>query len=329
MKDYIRRIIETFVSHNYTEQTKKEVWEWLADEEHAEEKEEVLRMLWQRSSMQGVSDNMDGSLERMKQNIGVRKSKSHKAFIPLWIWQAAAVLFFVVSGVSVAWMISMEQNKEIDLIESYTPVADLRFVTLPDGTEVVLNSKTTLLYPKEFRGDTRSVYLIGEADFKVKPDKNHPFIVKSNGFQVTALGTEFNVQAYAEENCMKTTLLSGSVSVDFNNLKSQVVLKPNEQLIYDRQNSTHQVYFPDIEDVTAWQRGELVFREMSLEDIITRLERKFPCSFVYSLHGLKKDTYSFRFPAKATLPEVMEIITQVVGDMSYHIEGNKCYLIRQ
>ena len=106
------------------------------------------------------------------------------------------------------------------MIENYTPVADLHQVILPDGTEVILNSKTTLLYPEQFRGDTRSVYLIGEADFKVKPDKEHPFIVKSNGFQVTALGTEFNVEAYADDACLPATLLSGSVRVEFNNLQS-------------------------------------------------------------------------------------------------------------
>lgn len=329
MKNCIRRIIDTFVCHSYSEQTTKEVWEWLAEEEHAEEKEQALHALWERAGREALPEHMEYSLAKMRRNIGEDRVLYRKRFFPVWIWKAAAVLFFAVSAVTLTLMLYGGWNKEADLIENYTPVADLHQITLPDGTEVILNSKTTLLYPTEFKGNTRSVYLIGEADFKVKPDKEHPFIVKSNGFQVMALGTEFNVQTYAEENCIKTTLLSGSVSVDFNNLQSQVILKPNEQFVYDRQNRTHQVHYPDIEDVTAWQRGELVFREMSLEDIITRLERKFPYSFVYSLHGLKKDTYSFRFPAKATLPEVMEIITRVVGDMGYHIEGTKCYLTRQ
>lgn len=329
MKNCVRRIIDTFVRHHYTEQTKKEVWQWLAEEEHTEEKDEALRKLWKKAAEEPVPSHMKESLEKMKKNVGIRENVSRRGMVPLWIWQAAAVLFFAVSGVSVAWMISMERNEEVDLIESYIPVADLRQITLPDGTEVILNSKTTLLYPESFKGKTRSVYLMGEADFKVKPDKEHPFIVKSNGFQVTALGTEFNVQAYAEEDYMKTTLLSGSVSVDFNNLQSEVVLSPREQLVYNKQTKQHQVHCPDIDDVTAWQRGELVFSEMRLEDIITRLEHKYPYSFVYSLYSLKKDLYSFRFPAKATLPEVMEIITQVVGDVGYQIEGDKCYLIRQ
>ena len=58
----------------------------------------------------------------------------------------------------------------------------------------MLNSKSTLFYPESFNGKTRSVYLIGEGYFKVRPDKEHPFIVKGADFQVTALGTEFNVK---------------------------------------------------------------------------------------------------------------------------------------
>lgn len=329
MKNYIKRIVDIFVRYDYPEQTKKEVWKWLLDKEHAEEKEQALHMLWQRACMQDAPANMNDSLERMKQNIEFRAGVRCKKLLPSWIWQAAAILFFAVSTVSVTLMIYFSRIEDVDLIESYTPVADLQRVTLPDGTEVLLNSKTTLLYPEQFRGDTRSVYLIGEADFKVKPDKEHPFIVKSNGFQVTALGTEFNVEAYADDDCLTATLLSGSVRVEFDNLQSEVILKPNEQLVFHRDTKEHQIHRPDIEGVTAWQRGELVFSEMLLEDIITRLEHKYPYTFVYSLHSLKKDRYSFRFPPKATLPEVMEIITRVVGDMDYQIRKDKCYLIKK
>ena len=52
---------------------------------------------------------------------------------------------------------------------------------------------------------------------------------------------------------------------------------------------------PEIDEVTAWQRGELVFSNMYLEDIFTHLERKFPYTLVYSPNSLKNNTYSFRF----------------------------------
>lgn len=156
--------------------------------------------------------------------------------------------------------------------------------------------------------------------------KKHPFIVKANDFQITALGTEFNVNAYPENNELIATLLEGSVKVEFNNLISNVILKPNEQITYNKQTRKRSLQSPRIEDVTAWQRGELVFSDMHLDEIFTSLERKFPYTFVYSLHSLNNKSYSFRFQQQATLEEVMKIITQVAGDVKYIIKGNKCYI---
>lgn len=204
----------------------------------------------------------------------------------------------------------------------------MRSLTLPDGTKVQLNSKSTLLYPHEFTGDSRSVFLLGEANFKVKPDKKRPFIVKSNDLQITALGTEFNVSAYPESQEIATTLISGSIHVDYNNLTTSVILHPNEQFAYNRNNKKYDLSNPDMDDVTAWQRGELVLQKMTLTDIINVLERKYPYAFVYSIKNLKNDRFSFRFKDNAPLEEVMEIIVNVVGQMDYRIVEDKCYLTR-
>lgn len=242
------------------------------------------------------------------------------------MWQAVAAVFFIVAASSV-YLSTIGKDAEENLIQQYIPTAEIRTLTLPDGTQVQLNSQSTLLYPQNFTGKNRSVFLIGEANFKVKPDKKHPFIVKSNDFQVTALGTEFNISAYPENPVLAATLISGSVLVEYNDLKSQVILKPNEQLAYNKNTHYHGLDHPDMKEVTAWQRGELVFREMSVKDIITILERKYPYTFEYQLKTLKDDRYSFRFKDQAPLSEVMDVIVNVVGQMDYKIQGDRCYLI--
>lgn len=324
MKNYIQQIVELFGHNNYPLSTQKKVQQWLANEEYAEEKKEALHRLWQQAGEQKVPRGMQQSLQRMQRNIGMRTDRFRIAN-QLRIWKIVATLLIGVSAVSVYFMLEKDKPQK-DLIEYYIPTAEVREVTLPDGTRVMLNSKSTLLYPDQFTGKTRSVYLIGEANFRVEPDKKHPFIVKTNDFQITALGTEFNVNAYPENDELIATLLKGSVKVEFNNLTSNVILKPNEQLAYNKYTKKHNLQLPQIEDVTAWQRGELVFNNMFLEDIFTILERKFPYIFVYSLHSLKSNTYSFRFQKQATLQEVMEIMVQVVGDVKYTIKGNKCYI---
>lgn len=325
MKNYIQQLAELFGHNDYSAGTRKKVQQWLADEEHVDEKNEALRMLWRQAGEQEVPDGMQQSIRKMQQNVGIQPATSNRKSYQLLIWRAAAILLLAVSSVSVYLMLEKDRPVK-DLVECYIPTAEIHELTLPDGTHVMLNSKSTLLYPEQFTGETRSVYLIGEANFKVKPDKKHPFIVKANDYQVTALGTEFNVNAYPESNELIATLLEGSVKVEFNNLISNVILKPNEQLIYNKHTKIHNLRLPEMDDVTAWQRGELVYSNMHLEDIFTSLERKFPYAFVYSLHSMKKNTYSFRFRQQANLEEVMEIISQVVGDVNYVIKGNKCYV---
>lgn len=325
MKNYIQQLIEQFGHNDYSPATQKKVQRWLADDEHAEEKREALNKLWEQAGEQEMPHGMQQSIRRMQQNLGMQPEADNKKRIQLFIWRAAAIFLLAVSSISI-YLVLEKDRPQKDLLECYIPTAEIRELTLPDGTCVMLNSKSTLLYPEEFTGDTRSVYLVGEANFKVKPDKEHPFIVKANDFQVTALGTEFNVNAYPENNELIATLLEGSVKVDFNNLMSNVILKPNEQLAYDKKTKKGSLHLPEMEDVTAWQRGELVFSNMYLEDIFTNLERKFPYTLVYSPNSLKENTYSFRFQKEVTLEEVMRIITQVVGDIQYVIKGNKCYI---
>lgn len=328
MKNYIQQLIEQFGHNDYSSATQKKVQWWLADDEHAEEKREALNKLWEQAGEQEMPRGMQQSIRRMQQNLGMQPEADNKKRIQLFIWRAAAIFLLAVSSVSIYLMLEKDRPQK-DLLECYIPTAEIRELTLPDGTCVMLNSKSTLLYPEEFAGDTRSVYLIGEANFKVKPDKEHPFIVKANDFQVTALGTEFNVNAYPENNELIATLLEGCVKVDFNNLMSNVILKPNEQLAYNKKSKKGSLHLPEMEDVTAWQRGELVFSNMYLEDIFTNLERKFPYTLVYSPNSLKENTYSFRFQKEVTLEEVMRIITQVVGDIQYAIKGNKCYIAKK
>ena len=55
-----------------------------------------------------------------------------------------------------------------------------------------------------------------------------------------------------------------------------------------------------MDDVTAWQRGELVLQKMTLTDIINVLERKYPYAFVYSIKNLKKRQVQFSFQGQRT-----------------------------
>lgn len=325
MKNYFQKILTLFTKNEYPKSTQQEFYRWLVDKEHLSEKDEILQKLWEEALKQEPSQSIHRSYEQLRKNASIPSVRKERRIRPIHIWQAAAAVFFIVAASSV-YLATIGKDAEPNLLQQYIPTAKMRTLTLPDGTKVQLNSQSTLLYPQEFTGKDRSVFLIGEANFKVKPDKKHPFIVKSNDFQVTALGTEFNVAAYPENPIVAATLISGSVLVEYNELNSQMILKPNEQLAYNRNNKSHLLSIPDMDDITAWQRGELVFREMNVQEIINVLERKYNYTFVYSMHELKQDRYSFRFRDKAPLNEVMDIVTGVVGGLKYRIDKDICFI---
>ncbi|EJX10107.1 anti-FecI sigma factor, FecR [gut metagenome] len=296
------------------------------DSQESSSKHELFRSLWQESLAQQPADDVDQQWQhwlrmRIRSN-GVRSLRI------LRIWQSVAAVLLIAVGL-LAVRLRMSPVSSIDLIQQYIPVAEMRHLTLPDGTRVQLNSKSTLIYPERFTGDERSVYLVGEANFQVKPDSEHPFIVKSDDFQVTALGTEFNVSAYPEQTEIQTVLLSGSVQVDFDAMSQSHRLQPSEQLCYHRGSHRYHVDRPDLDDITAWQRGELVYNSRTVLEIIQRLERRYNYEFVYSLSSLKDDRYSFRFHKDASLQAVMEILTDVTGYLTFEIRGKQCILRRR
>jgi len=327
MENYFKRILELFAKNDVSPDARAAFQRWIIDEKHAVEKDLALNNLWnqlEEGSRTEVTPQMRRSLKLVYRKIRERQGNSQTRI--LRFWQAAAAILLV-ALITTLYFTTAETPVKDDLIEQYVPIAGVTRLTLPDGTEVQMNATTTLLYPQQFTGETRSVYLIGEASFRVAHNEAMPFIVKSNDYQVTALGTAFNMRVYPGDPLLSTTLFSGSVEVRYNNLESARILLPSEQFTYNKNTGEESITRPDLFDVTAWQRGELTFKSATLEEIIAELERKYPVTFVYTANTLKADKYTFRFKSDTPLQLVMEIITEVSGHIKYRIEEDKCYIL--
>lgn len=313
---------------------------WLADDKHREEKDAAMEQLWDETAFTSANISQkqtDDAYAQLCATVGIGQQNNGtdipadaidrrriKAVRWLRFWQSAAAVFIIAIGM-LGYMLYNTDTQSQDLLQSHTPIAQTRQMVLPDGTVVMLNSCSALIYPDHFNGHTRSVYLMGEASFKVAHDKEHPFIVKTNDMQVTALGTEFNVSAYPDDHNVESTLIEGSVKVDCNDMHSSVILQPGEMIAYNRDTHKYEVMTPNIADITAWQRGEVVFKEKTLAQIFSTLERKYPYSFHYSMHRIGNDHYTLHFPDNAPIKDVMDVIVRVTGKHAYRIEGDNCY----
>ena len=140
---------------------------------------------------------------------------------------------------------------------------------LSDGSEVWVNSATVLEYPVVFSGNRRIVKLNGEAYFKVQADSLRPFIVVvAGGMEVCALGTVFNVNAYAER-FVESVLVKGKISVGKEDRR--VTLRPAQLAVYDRETGQTDVKDVDIRKYVDWKSGEFIFSDDCLEEIMKKI----------------------------------------------------------
>lgn len=254
MENYIQKIINVFTSSKHSEEVVDEVHQWLVDKEHSDEKEAALHTLWSETDAKADASTWD-SLSSVYNKIGVGQQKPVRR-IHMRIWQYAAVAAIVLAlSVSGTFFYTKHQYSEVAMIENFTPAGDTITIDLPDGSKVQTNSGTLLLYPKAFKGDTRTVYLVGEANFKVKKNPEKPFIVRSGTVAVTALGTEFNVCAYPESDEIIATLLQGKIKVDWGAEADSYILSPGQQVVYQKHDGKAMLANADMEAVTAWQKG--------------------------------------------------------------------------
>ena len=94
-----------------------------------------------------------------------------------------------------------------------TALAQTSTFNLPDASEVSLNENSELVFQKAFNRQERRVTLKGEGFFKVKPNKERPFIVETSEIEVIVLGTSFNVKIDELSGAAEVTVAEGIVRV--------------------------------------------------------------------------------------------------------------------
>src|SRR5690606_38591001 len=152
------------------------------------------------------------------------------------------------------------------------PIGQQFRVVFEDETEVLLNAASTLSCPKVFSNDRREVHLDGEAFFKVSKNKDRPFYVKTLNQEIKVLGTSFGVSAFAEDETVKTTLVSGSVLVQPKNTRlAGVELLPGEQSILAKDKLMKEHVDTDTE--LSWLDGSLSFKSDDIQSVMKMLQR--------------------------------------------------------
>ncbi|MEB0250185.1 FecR domain-containing protein, partial [Mucilaginibacter sp. 5B2] len=203
-----------------------------------------------------------------------------------------------------------------------TPRGGQYQVVLPDGTQVWLNSASSLTFPTRFTGRSRQVKITGEAYFEVTKNTLMPFKVKTNRADIEVLGTHFNVMAYDDEVIMKTTLLEGAVSITSGTFSAR--LKPGQQAQIKSSGQNKIINDVDVDDETAWKNGIFQFREVGIDAILRQAARWYDVPVTYN--GKVPDKVFTGRISRNVKASVLLDILKYTG-VNLKIEGNKIIVL--
>lgn len=198
-------------------------------------------------------------------------------------------------------------------------------LTLADGTQIRLNSGSTITYPDRFEGDVREVELQGEAFFDVAKNPDKPFVIKSGEVLTTVLGTSFNINTYPDNQQIAVTVATGKVKVASH--ENEIHLGPNEQGVFDKKTKTISKKMPDIATFLNWKDGIIHFEDTSLAKVAESLERWYGVTFIFEKESLGDCHITANFNNEL-LPAVLESIVYAKKGLRYEFLENNKILIK-
>ncbi|MAW95408.1 MULTISPECIES: FecR domain-containing protein [unclassified Leeuwenhoekiella] len=202
-------------------------------------------------------------------------------------------------------------------------------VQLADGTRVWLNADTQIRYPVSFRKDQpREVELVyGEAYFEVTSSEINDgasFIVTQNQQKIEVLGTQFNINAYSENNLIYTTLVEGSIAI--NTSRSSSILKPGQQALNKVGIQDLEIIAVETSYATAWKDGFFMFQDETLSSMMQQLSRWYDVKVEFV--NTEKQNYTFSGSLKRTdhIEKLLRSLEQT-GEVEFEIK-NKTIMIK-
>lgn len=203
-----------------------------------------------------------------------------------------------------------------------TPIGGQYQIILADGSKIWLNAASSLKFPTRFAGEIREVFAKGEIYAEIAKNENKPFVVHvlspsgEDKGTVKVLGTSFNINAYEDNTAVKTTLLHGSVKVEYGN--NEKILNPGEQALSDNEGIRvkNDVY---INEIIAWKNGLFDFRGNNIQEVMQRISRWYNVKVKY------KNNPSAHFMGTISRnSDISEVLTmlEMTGAVHFKVEGN-------
>lgn len=238
----------------------------------------------------------------------IKKGRNGKRIRLMKYGNIASVLIIISLSIALLWP---KPDVRTMNIETRCPLGTKSKVILSDGTTVHLNSGSVLEYPPVFSAGLREVKLKGEAFFEVSHENNREFIVNTGEIDIKVFGTRFNVKNYETDKSIETTLVEGSIGIIRKGVidhKQVMILKPNEQAIYEKETGRLLNRIIDAELVSIWKEGKYFFENETFEAIAQKLEREFNTPIKIASEELRKEIFTGMFDKNKTIYQMLDLM---------------------
>jgi transmembrane sensor len=270
---YYETLISRYLSGESTAAEVSELNTWLGADAGNLALFSEMRKSWALQEALLVEDttDLDSEWDSLSARIGIEETPSarklqlqtRRSFLRI----AAVFLLLIIPSMVYYWFF-LPPEKE-------TLYAELQMVetTLSDGTEVALNTGSSLYYPSSFKGKERKVSLRGEAYFDVAHNKEKAFVISAEDMQIQVLGTSFYVNTNAEKNTMEVVLISGSIQLSFQD--KQMMLEPGDKAVILKKHGEIVKQENKDPNLLAWKTRKIRFNNTPIHEIIDVLKNVY------------------------------------------------------
>lgn len=227
---------------------------------------------------QSIWNNLSKDRKDWQNNISSRKSLGSGGLV--WTYRvAAAILLLIVCSVLITRFYEDPSGTSVEFAdgEVTTDYGERKSILLSDGTKIVLNSNSSMVYTINPTDPTAvDLFLEGEAHFSVAKRKHPgdtPFRVRTDEGMVEVLGTQLVVST--RNSSTRVVLTEGSVSVNPFHLNAGTILKPGQMGEFNNRSDSVMTRFVDLRIYTSWMKGRLFFDKTPMSEVAERLENTF------------------------------------------------------
>lgn len=310
----LNELFSKYIGNSLNEKEETEFFSALDNPKNKEQFENLFEALWE-TEWQANDKRLDKqSLARINRTLKKLPRRKHHPYLP---WLAAACVSLLLTATYVLHQFYSRQGETVSVLaQNY-----LEYVSLPDGTLVILKKGSQLRYNTSF-AEKRTLQLEGEAFFDVVQDVNHPFLVQTRYLTTQVLGTAFSINTFG--NNEQVILLRGKVRVASPN--GSAILTTNRQAIYV--NNKLRDLPINAADATAWSSDSFHIENQPLLHLTNLLGTRFGKEIIFKEEKMKDYLITTTFSMKDSFKSIMDVVS-LVNHVEWRMQGDKVLISKK